>query len=272
MKIKLQQFIIIMIVSIFLTKPNLFARISTLSPWSLQDRILTEKGKCDQSLGIQPGVNGVSPTGADVDTTFETFPYHLTYGLLNKMEIGAGWGLANVDRRNKSAQFGITDLMVAARYRFFDASRIDRMPGLDIETGLALPTASFEKGLGTGGLGISFGCGLVLPLDPVRAHFGLGFRLNTENSDDVQVGSTFSYSAGMTIPWQKSLSLTGELKGFNHSRNKKSGTKTGPTPDEFYLSPGCIWKMNERFQMAGAVLIGLTAHSSDIGFNLELQF
>ena len=271
MKTKLQQSIII-ISSILLTQPTLFAKISILSPWSLQDRTSTEKGKFDQSVKIQPGVNGVSPSGGDVDTTFESFPYELSYGLLDKMEIGAGWGVANVDRSNKSAQFGLTDLMIAARYRFFDANRIERMPGLDIEAGLSLPTASFEKGLGTGGLGILFGCGLVLPLDPVKAHFGLGYRFNTENSDDVQVGSIFSYVAGITIPWKETLSLTGELKGFNHSRNKKSGTKTGPTPDELYLSPGSIWKINERFQMAGTVLIGLTAHSSDIGFNLELQF
>lgn len=269
-----------MIFSVF-TIQNLYAKISVFSPWSFQDRLSTQKGKIDQSVCTQFGMNGITPPGSDTDSNFINFPYQFTYGLIDKVELGAGWGLLMSDRKNKSKQFGISDLMIAGRYRFFDANRSERTPGLDMEMGFSLPTASFDKGLGTGALGIHLGWGLVLPLDPVRAHFGLGYRINLENSDDVRVGSVFSYNGGITLPMtafkssKKSLepfSLTAELKGMNHARNKRSGTKEGPAPDELYLSPGMEWNIKNRFQLHSALLIGLTTDSSDIGMNIEFRF
>lgn len=258
------------------------ARISVLQPysWAFQDRQPTMAGKFDQSVGFQWGINGVSPSGGATDTDFFAVPYQVTYGVMDKLEVGAGWGLHWVDRPNRSSQFGIPDMVIASRYRFFDADRAARTPGLDAEFGFSLPTASFDKGLGTGGLGVLFGWGLVLPLDPVRAHFGLGYRLNTENSDDVKVGNVFSYNLGMSIPWNSipavaksrdELELTGELKGMTHGRNKLKGNGFGPEPDELYLSPGVKWN-GQRFQYLGALMIGLTTDSSDIGMNLEFRF
>lgn len=270
----LKLFVICGIMGIFIVQ-NSLARISSLSPWGLQDRLPTKQGQLDQTVGPQFGINGVSPAGTATDSTFFTFPYSLNYGLLEKLEVGAGLGLQWLDRKNSNSQLGISDLVVAGRYRFFDPNRAEKMPGLDIETGFSFPTASFEKGLGTGGLGILFGWGLILPLDPVRAHFGMGFRLNTENSDEIQVGNIFSYNGGFTYPlkqFKEELSLTGELKGFNHARNKRSGNKEGSTPDELYLSPGAIWNFSQKFKLSGALLIGLTSESSDLGMNLELRF
>jgi hypothetical protein len=263
------------LIALLLFAPNLEAKISSLSPWTFQERLPTSEGKIDQSAGFQFGVNGVSPSGADTDARFAGFPYQLTYGLMEKVEIGASWGLQWIDRREKSGQFGIADMTVAGRYRFFDADRASRNPGLDLEAGFSFPTASFEKGLGTGGLGILFGWGLVLPLDPVRAHFGMGFRLNTENSDSVKVGNVFSYNGGISYPmkqYKDEISLTGEIKGFNRSRNKRSGATEGPESDELYLAPGAGWKFRQKARLAASLLIGLTAQSSDIGLNLELQF
>lgn len=271
---KVLEFLAVGGIGIFFAQ-NLTARISSLAPWSLHDRLPTLQGKMDQTAGFQFGINGVSPSGSDQDAKFVAFPYSLTYGLLEKVEIGAGWGLQWLDRKNQESRFGISDLVVAGRYRFFEANRAERTPGLDVEAGFSFPTASFDKGLGTGGLGILFGWGLVLPLDPLRAHFGMGFKYNTENSDDLQVGSVFSYNGGVTYPlkeFKEQVFLTGELKGFNHGRNKRSGTKEGAAADELYLSPGVLWKFHKQFQFAGSLLIGLTNDSSDIGMNLELRF
>ena len=250
------------------------AKISLLSPWSFSERLPTT-GKLDQTAGFQTGLNGISPSGGDSDTQFAGVPYHLTYGIAEKFELGAGWGLLELDRKDKSSQLGVTDFTAAARYRFFDANRQERTPGLDMEAGFSFPTASFEKGLGTGGLGVLFGWGLVLPLDPVRAHFGMGYRLNTENSDSVKIGSIFSYNGGMSYPLKQlkdQVLLTGEIKGFNHARNKKSGADISSAPDELYLAPGAIWKFRKESRLAGSLLIGLTADSSDIGLQFEIQF
>lgn len=252
-----------------------FARISLLQPWSLNDRQKTEEKKIDQSAGFAFGVNGVSPAGANTDTSFVLFPYTFSYGLWEKLEVGAGWGLQSLNRKKEGSQFSISDLVVASRWQFFEPDRTKRVPGLDMEFGFSFPTASFDKGLGTGALGLLFSWGLILPLDPVRAHFNLGFRYNFENADKVQVGTVFSYTGGLSYPLKnikEKISLTGELKGFNHARNRVSGSNEGPAPDELYLSPGAKWEFHKRFQFLGALLIGLTAESSDLAMNLELRF
>ena len=255
----------------------LFARISILSPWSFQNRMPTQKREIAQTVGLHSGISGVSPAGMETDSKFVNCPYYVTYGLLDIAEVGAGWGLEFLDRKGRGSQFGIRDLNVAARYRFFDPKRSERMPGLDMEFGFSFPTASFNRGLGTGGVGFIFGWGLVLPLDPVRAHFSLGYRVNTENSDDVHVGNVFSYSAGATYPLKgrqikQDVSLTAELKGFNHARNSLNGNKVSDGLDEIYLSPGVLWKYNPRLQFSGGILFGLSSDSSDVGFFLEAHF
>ena len=181
-----------------------------------------------------------------------------------------------MDRRNASAQFGVSDLIVAGRYRFFEADRAKRAAGLDAEFGFSFPTASFDKGLGTGGLGFLFNWTLVLPLDPARAHISLGYRLNTENADDVQVGNVLSYSVGILYPLapikNQDITLTGEVKGYNHTRNKRNGTKEGAAPDELYLAPGARWKYSPKLNFDSSFLIGLTGVSYDFGITLGAGF
>jgi hypothetical protein len=265
-----------------LAAPALHARISVLQPWGLnfQDRRPTLAKQIDQSVGTQWGINGVSPSGAATDADFLTVPYQVTYGVVDRLEIGASWGLQWVDRPNRSSQFGIPDIVIGTRYRFFEPDRASRTPGLDLEAGFSLPAASFDKGLGTGALGVMFGWGLILPLDPARVHFGLGYRLNTENSDNIKVGNVFSYNMGLTLPWnqiprvprsREELSLLAELKGLTHSKSKLSGATFGSEADELYLAPGALWNSG-RFQYLGNLLIGLTTDSSDIGVNFEFRF
>ncbi len=256
------------------------ARISSLNYWSLQDRLATPAGQVDQSAAFALGMNGVIPSGAETDADFFHFPYQITYGVIDKVEVGASLGATLSDRRNRGAQFGVSDLIIAGRYRFFDANRESRIPGLDAEFGLVMPTGSFERGLGNGALGFLFNWGLVLPLDPIRAHFGLGYRYTLENSDDTKVGAIFSYNGGVTVPLKAIVSdtrfhpmtLHAELKGFNHARNKVKGDGRGPSPDELYLAPGLGWAFTEWLDLQYSLLIGLTTDSSDIGMNLELRF
>ncbi len=257
-------------------RPPLEARVSLLSPWAFQERLATRMNKFDQSVNFQNGWNGVTPSGDDLDSSHILFPYQISYGVLDKLEAGASWGLQHVGRKNNSNQFGINDLVVAAKYRFFDADRSQRSPGLDAEIGFSFPTASYDKGLGTGGFGVIFGWGLVLPLDPVRMQVGMGYRLNTENSDDVRIGNVFSFNVGGSYPLKqvhKDLSLIGEIKGFNRSRTKFKRTDTeGPSVDELYLAPGASFNLPKGMRALGQLMIGLTTDASDAGFSLELQF
>ncbi|OGR82605.1 MAG: hypothetical protein A2901_00705 [Elusimicrobia bacterium RIFCSPLOWO2_01_FULL_54_10] len=251
------------------------ARISLFFPWMFQERPATQTHALDQSVGFQTGWSGVSPAGGSNDSTHILFPYEITYGVMKQLEVGAGWGLQYLDRKNQSDQFGIIDLQLAAKYRLFDADRVKRMPGLDVEMGFSFPTASFEKGLGTGAFGILFGWGMVLPLDPLRMHAGMGFRLNTENSDDVRLGHVFSYNVGASLPIKqvhKDFAAIGELKGFNHGKSKFRGNAVGSASDELYLAPGASFNLPHNLRMLGQLLIGLTGDSSDAGFSFELQF
>ncbi len=256
------------------------ARISLLNYWNLQDRLATPAGQIDQSGSFQFGMNGITPAGTAHDSDFFLFPYQIAYGVIDKLEAGASMGLNHIDRKDKSGQFGVNDLTIAARYRFFDPSREARTPGLDAEIGFALPTGSFERGLGTGALGFLFNWGLVLPLDPVAAHFAIGYRYTLENSDDFRVGPVFSYNAGVTVPAKAFISderfhpltFTSEFKGFNHASNKLRGNSQGEGKDELYLAPGFGWTFPKWVALQYAFLVGLTTDSSDFGMNIELRF
>ncbi|OGR86890.1 MAG: hypothetical protein A3A86_07150 [Elusimicrobia bacterium RIFCSPLOWO2_01_FULL_60_11] len=251
------------------------ARISSLSPRAYSERLATKLHGLDPSVSVQNGWNGITPSGGDRDSGFILVPYQVTYGALEKLEVGASWGLQHVSRKNKSDQFGINDLVIAGKYRFFDADRADRSPGLDAELGFSFPTASFDKGLGTGAFGVLFGWGLALPLDPARLQVGMGYRLNGENSDDVRPGNVFSYSVGGSLPLpqiDKDFHVIGEFKGFNHSKDKLRGASIGSDADELYLAPGAALSLPHGMRALGQVLIGLTTDSSDAGFSFELQF
>jgi len=258
-----------------------FAKINSLSFWNLQDPLPTQHKKIDQSFQLQVGVNGVSPMGADGDAKFYSLPYQVTYGLLEKLEIGAGWGFQVLQRKGRGTQAGFTDIAVATRYKIFEVDRAQRLPGVDIELGISIPMASYERGLGTGGLGLLFRWGIELPTDSRKTFFGVGYKYYMENSDNVQVGSVLSYNAGIILPWgnpnlsSMSWKITGliaELKGLNHSRNKNLGKETGLRPDEFYFAPGVTLNFGEKWNLNGSVLAGLTKESSDIGINIELKF
>ena len=91
----------------------------------------------------------------------------------------------------------------------------------------------------------------------------------------MRVGSVFSYNGGVTFPIKETnnrLALTGEIKGFNHARNRKNGEDISSSADELYLAPGALWNFNQRLQFSGSLLIGLTTDSSDVGMNLEVRF
>ena len=251
------------------------ARISMLSPMSYQERLETNTHEIDQSVLFQNGWSGVSPAGANTGASHILMPYLISYGVLEKFEVGASWGLHYLARKNQSNQLGINDMIVAGKYRFFDANRSKRMPGLDAEFGFSFPTGSFSKGLGTGAFGVLFGWGLVLPIDPARFQISMGYRLNTENSDNVRVGHVFSYNIGTSMPLSgvnKYLDILGEIKGFNHSKNKVNGQAVGSAEDELYFAPGASYALPHQMRVVGQFLIGLTGSSADAGFSFELQF
>jgi len=255
--------------------PSVEAKISSLSPRAYQERLATKLHEIDHSVALQNGWNGVTPSGSDSDSSFLLIPYQVTYGVLEKLEVGCAWGLKYVGRKDKSNQFGLNDLVISGKYRFFDPNRTERTPGLDAEFGFSFPTASFDKGLGTGAFGVIFDWGLILPLDPARMQVGMGYRLNTENSDDVRLGHVFSYNMGVSFPLErvhKDFSVLGELKGFNHSKKKFKGESTGSSSDELYLAPGAAFSLPRGLRALGQILIGLTPDSSDAGFSLQLQF
>jgi hypothetical protein len=196
---------------------------------------------------------------------FFELPVHFTYVSGPRTEVGGRWGIRSVDGRT-----GISDLLLGLKYQFLNGS--SRYPRVVGETAVSLPTADYTRGLGTGAGGLLLEWLLEQEIRDVTGYFGLGIRLNGENSDRVQEGNVFNYHLGAGYTYAPRWRFYGELKGFNHGRPKVNGELAGSAYQELYLAPGLNFFWSARNTLSAALLIGLTPESSDIGLFISSNF
>ncbi len=198
---------------------------------------------------------------------FET-PAQVTFAVDPRVELGARWGLKYFD-----GNFGVSDLLIGMKYRFLDGTGSTREPSVIGEAAISLPTGNSSNDLGTGAAGLLLHWAMEKEIYPVVGTFGLGIRINGESGSDIRTGNVFSYHAGAAYRYAEDIRLIGELKGFNHSSSKQNGT-TVPGSDfqEFYLAPGIQYSLDRTHTLSGALLIGLTSGSDDIGLFATINF
>jgi hypothetical protein len=192
-------------------------------------------------------------------------PVAFSYVPAPRLEAGAQWGLRSTDSR-----FGISDILLAAKYHFISESAEN--PAVIAEAGVSLPAADYENNLGSGSTDFLFQWALEKSFDPFTGYFGLGFTLNGKNGDQVQAGNCFVYRIGCRYPARTNLHLYGELKGVNHAALKVNNTAVASSDyQELYLAPGAdFWFMSTP--LSASFLFGLTPESHDIGVYLAASF
>jgi len=198
-------------------------------------------------------------TGGKPEDSFE-LPAIFTYGLAKRTELGMSLGIVSY-----ASETGISDLSIGAKYVF----PID----IGFEFGFSLPTADYKKGLGTGGVGLTIDWFTKKKLNNIYGDILLGYRINTENPEEVKYGNEFLYILGVEYPLQKYVDIFGELKGINHAPLKVDGKNIkGSSYNELYIAPGVKYTADKNFDFYSSLLFGLTDDSQDLIFSIGLIY
>jgi len=198
-------------------------------------------------------------TGGKPEDSFE-LPAIFTYGLAKRTELGMSLGIVSY-----ASETGISDFSIGTKYIF----PID----IGFEFGFSLPTADYKKGLGTGGVGITIDWLTKKKLDNIYGHILLGYKINTENPEEVKYGNEFLYIFGVEYPLQKDVDIFGELKGINHAPRKVDGKNIkGSSYSELYIAPGVKYTVDKHFDFYSSLLLGLTDDSQDLKFSVGLLY
>jgi len=232
-----------------------FARINLLEPWH---------PGLDSAVGLPASY---TLRGAVVSGGYGLeVPAEFDYVTAQKIEVGGRWGL-----REHSGNVGLNDLMIGGKYVFFDET--DQSPSVLGEAAFSLPTGRFSDGLGTGSMDFLLHWASAKKLsEDYNGTFGLGIRLNSENSDKYSAGNVFFYHIGVSRRMEKDMTLYGELKGFNHGKSKLNTTEQDDDYQELYLAPGIDYTLDSTWTLNGALLIGLTSRSDNLGLIVSTKF
>lgn len=242
----------------------LYARINLLEPWS---------PGVDFSIPVKDWTHGADLRFGFADADLFQVDYFLSHPVDQDWEVGGTLGYVSTSggRTSSNGHSGFNDLTVAAKYRFPQAMS----PGslrLIGEGGISLPTGNPDNGIGAGGVGALLGWGMQVPVQAVIGYAHLGLKLFTEGGD-TKLGTIFSYTLGAQYELDPELSLTLDLRGINHGKDKINGFRFNETRQEVYLAPGALWHPAKMpLQFLGSFLIGLSDDAYDIGLLVGVKY
>jgi hypothetical protein len=171
-------------------------------PLSTDDTSTVEQGKFQMEVGMG---------GIRVDSENREFTSSavLTFGLLDRLDLGAGTAYLLSDPKGGNQEGGITDTELKPKYRFLDER--DWIPALAVSGSFFIPTATKSKGLGQGKLDFIIKAIATKNLSKrVALHFNFGsaFIKDQENEWIYSMAGQFI----MTERW----ALVGEIVGVNN--------------------------------------------------------
>ncbi len=238
----------------FVLAANCEARINVLELWH---------PGVDASIGL-PSSYMLRAAFLSGDHFFE-IPAEFTYVTSQNIEVGGRWGV-----KSNSGSNGIDDLMIGGKYVF--AKETGQAPGILGEAAVSLPTGSFSDGTGTGSTDFLLHWAAVKQISKYEGTFGLGVRLNGENSDNLTAGNVFFYHVGASYPLQSDTTVYGELKGYSHGKSALNGVTLNDDYRELYLAPGVDYSLDSAWKFSCSLLIGLTSQSNDLGLIVSTKF
>lgn len=247
-------FCLIAVFCVALISCESFARINLFEPWHPgQDSVVGEPYSYN---GIVSFISG--------EKLLE-IPFCFTYVSRTKFELGGRWGFKYADGNG-----GINDLLIGTKYQFVEEST--KNPAVFAEGAVSLPTGDSSKGIGSGAVSLLLNWGIEKKIENVTGYFGLGDKLNSENADGLQEGNVFSFHIGISSPYKKEFFFFGEIKGFNHWPSKLKGAEITKTYQELYFAPAVSYTYKPNKTLYGALLVGLTSESHDVGLFISTNF
>ena len=172
----------------------------------------------------------------------------LTYGLLERMDLGIGSGYFFVHPKEGKKENGLADTELKVKYRLIDEK--DWEPAFAITGTLKIPTASESKGLGTGKT--DFGINTILTKnlsERLVLHLNLGYTFIGEH----HVGNELNYSLAAQFILTKKWALVGEVMGINNLNGRHGDDPLSGLLGTYYLiTDKIIWDAGLEFGMSKA--------------------
>jgi hypothetical protein len=174
----------------------------------------------------------------------------------------AGGGQAGIvpGRPTKSSETGVGDLTLGAAYKF---GAVFGDTSLDLGAQVKLPTASEQRGLGTGELDTMVQADLRHPMGSVTSFATLGYRF-LGRSIQYQLKDGMYASLGFV---QAVTSATSMGVSYNWRQRVTVGGADSSEVLGFFLH-----QINERWRVQGYALAGFTNASPDFGTGASLGY
>jgi cobalt/nickel transport protein len=175
----------------------------------------------------------------------------LTYGLLERMDVGIGSGYLFLNPKEGEHENGFADTDLKVKYRLIDDK--DWVPAFAFTGKLKIPTASKSKGLGSGKTDFSINAITTKNISKKLAlHLNLGYTFIGENHVDNELNYSLAAQFSVTEKW----ALVAEIMGVNNLNGR-----TGDDPLSGLI--GTYYALTENIILDVGVEIGMTKAAPD---------
>ena len=222
-------------------------------PLTTDDAWTVEKGK----FQVESGLDVSRQDNHDREFTPSLT---LTYGLLERMDLGVGSGYLFFHPEKGQNEDGIADTEVKLKYRFMDEK--DLWPALAVAGILKIPTASESKGLGSGKVDFRINTLFTKNLNKQWAlHLNLGYAFLGEKGAENELNYSLACQFMLTDKW----ALVGEISGINNFNGKTQD-------DPFSGLIGITYQLTENLVWDAGVEIGMNRAAPDFRVTTGVTF
>ena len=222
-------------------------------PLTTDDALTVEKGKFQVESGLDVSRQD------NHDREFKP-SLTLTYGLLERMDLGVGSGYLFFHPAEGRNEDGIADTEIKLKYRFLDETGLG--PALAAAGILKIPTASKSKALGSGRADFRINTLLTKNLSKRLAlHLNLGYAFLGEKGADDEL----NYSLACQFTLTEKGVLVGEILGIN---NFNGHTRDDP----FSGLIGAYYVISDNLVFDAALEIGMNRAAPDFRVTTGLPF
>jgi hypothetical protein len=199
-------------------------------PLTTEDAWTVEKGKFQLETGFDA-------TRQDNHDREMSPSLTLSYGLLERMDMGIGSAFLFVLPKQEENENGLGDTELKLKYRLLDEK--GWIPAFAISGKLKIPTASKSKGLGSGKT--DFGIITIVTKTLSKRlvlHLNLGYTFIGEHRAD----NEFNYSGAVQFILSDQWAWVGEIIGVNHFNGRKGDDPfSGLLGTQYLITESIVW-------------------------------
>jgi hypothetical protein len=222
-------------------------------PLTTDDAWTIEKGQFQLELGFDAARQDTHDKELSPSMT-------LSYGLLERLDLGIGAGYLYVDPKEGSKEKGFSDTELKLKYRPIDEK--GWMPALAVTGALKIPTASESKGLGSGQT--DFGMNAIVTKNfgkRFAIHLNLGYTFVGED----KVDNELNYSIGTQFILSQRWTVVGEIVGANNLNDRN-----GDDPLSGLIGACCL--ITDKMIWDAGLEIGMSKAAPDFRLTTGVTF